>query len=126
MGAGGRGRGGGDWVACATVRLRNSAEILVPGPHGYQDLSNRNDWPVKNAIADLPIRLKGNSKHTSCSSLNPLAAQNNDLGAASQTLLTKVTLLLRRRLESAGGGWGAVDGSDIVASPLNIADYLFH
>ena len=50
------GGGRGDWVACATVRLRNSAEILVSGPHGYQDLSNRNDWPVKNATADLPIR----------------------------------------------------------------------
>lgn len=64
MRGGGGGRGGGDWVACATVRLRNNAEILVPGPHGYQDLSNRNDWPVKNAIADSPIRMKGNSKHT--------------------------------------------------------------
>ena len=98
------GGGRGDWVACATVRLRNSAEILVSGPHGYQDLSNRNDWPVKNATADLPTRMTGNSNHTSCSSLNPLGAQNNDLGAASQTLLTKVTLLLRRRLERAGGG----------------------
>ena len=102
-------------------RLRNSAEILVPGPHGYQDLSNRNDWPVKNAIADLPIRMKRNSKHTSCSSLNPLGGQNNDLGAASQKLLTKVTLLLRRRLERAGAG----EGGDIIESPLNIADYLY-
>ena len=70
----------------------------------YQDLSTRNDWPVKNAIVDLPIRMKGNSKQTSSSALNPLGAQNNDLGAASQTLLTKVTLLLRRRLERAGRG----------------------
>ena len=45
-------------------------------------------------------------RNTSDNSLNPLGAQNNDLGAASQTLLTKVTLLLRRRLVEA--------------------DYLFH
>ena len=38
---------------------------------------------------DLQIRMKGNS-------LNPLAAQNKDLGAASQTLLTEVKLRLRR------------------------------
>ena len=53
--------------------------------------------------------------------MNPLGAQNNDLGAASQTLLTKVTLLLRRRLERAG----ATEGGDIIESPLNIADYLY-
>ena len=57
-------------------------------------------------------------RNTSDNSLNPLGAQNNDLGAASQTLLTKVTLLLRRRLERAGrGGGGGVVGE---------ADYLFH
>ena len=28
----------------------------------YQDLSTCRDWPVKKAIVDLPIRLKGNSK----------------------------------------------------------------
>lgn len=93
--AGGGGERGG-WVTCATVRPRNSAEILVPGPHGYQDLSNRNDWPVKNATVDLPIRMKGNLKHTSGNSLSLLKAQNNDLGAASQTLLTTI--------EGAGGG----------------------
>ena len=27
----------------------------------YQDLSTRHDWPVKEAIVDLPIRLEGNS-----------------------------------------------------------------
>ena len=27
----------------------------------YQDLITRYDWPVKNAIVDLPIRLKENS-----------------------------------------------------------------
>ena len=29
--------------------------------HTYQDLSTRYDWPVKKAIVNLPIRLKGNS-----------------------------------------------------------------
>ena len=57
-------------------------------------------------------------RNTSDNSLNPLGAQNNDLGAASQTLLTKVTLLLRRRLERAGRGRG---GGGLVE-----ADYLFH
>ena len=26
----------------------------------YQDLSRRHDWPVNNAIVDLPIKMKGN------------------------------------------------------------------
>ena len=34
-----------------------------PGPSPmYQDLITRYDWPVENAIVDLPIRLKGNLK----------------------------------------------------------------
>ena len=45
------------------------------------------DWPVKKAIIKLPIRMKGNLKRTSGNSLNPLGAQNKDLGAASQMLL---------------------------------------
>ena len=44
---------------------------------------------VKKAIVDLPIRLKGNSGN----SLSPLA-QNKDLDAASQTLLTEAKLRL--------------------------------
>jgi len=37
------------------------------GPHlRYQDLSTRHDWPVKNAIVDLPISMEENSKLTSC------------------------------------------------------------
>ena len=46
----------------------------------------RHDWPFKNAIVHLPIRLKGNWKLTSGKSLNPLGAQNKDPGAVSQTL----------------------------------------
>ena len=64
----------------------------------YQDLSTRHDWPVKNVIVDLSIKMKGNSKHSSGNSLSPLWAQIKDLGAASQTVPTEVKLRLRRRL----------------------------
>ena len=63
------------------VRLRNNAEILV-------------DWPVKKAIVDLSIRMKGDLKRTTGNSLSPLVTQNKDIGAASQTLLTEVKLRL--------------------------------
>ena len=46
------------------------------------------DWPGKNAIVDLPISMKGNSKHISSYLLNPFGAKNKHLGAASQTFLT--------------------------------------
>ena len=42
--------------------------------------------------------MKGNSKRISGNSFGPLGAQNKDIGAALQTLLTKVKLSLRRRL----------------------------
>ena len=64
-------------------------------PPGYQDLSTLHDWPVKNAVVDLPIRVKGNSKHSSGNSLSLLRAQNKDLGISSQTILTRVKLCLR-------------------------------
>ena len=41
-----------------------------------------------------PLSISGNS-------LSPLGAQNGDLGAASQTLLTGNKLRLRRRLQNA-------------------------
>ena len=53
---------------------------------------------VKKATVDLPIRMKGNSKHTSGNSLSPLRAQKKVLGVASQTLLTEDKLRLPRRL----------------------------
>ena len=56
----------------------------------YQDLSTRHDWTVKKAIVHLPIRLKGNLKRISGKLLSPLAAQNKDIGATLQTLLTGV------------------------------------
>ena len=67
-------------------------------PPVYQDLSTYHDWLVKKATVDLPISMKGNSKRTSINLLSPLGAQNIDLSATSQTLLTKVKLCLRCRL----------------------------
>ena len=64
----------------------------------YQDLSTHHDWPVKKAIVDFPIKLKGNSTRTSGNLLSLLGAQNKDVAAASQTLLTEVRLRLLRRL----------------------------
>ena len=48
----------------------------------YQDLSTRHDWPVRNPIVDLPIKMKGKLKRTSGNSLSPLGAQNRDFRAA--------------------------------------------
>ena len=42
--------------------------------------------------------MKGNTKRTSGNSFSQSEAQNKDLGAASQTLLTEVQLRLRYRL----------------------------
>ena len=44
------------------------------------------------------MRIKGNSKRTPGDSFSPFGAENKDLGAASQTLLTKVRLRLQCRL----------------------------
>ena len=63
----------------------------------YQDLSTCNDWPVKKVIVGLPIRMKGNSKRTSGNSLNPLEAQNKNLGTM-QTSLIGVKFRLGYRL----------------------------
>ena len=67
-------------------------------PPVYQDLSTYHDWLVKKAIFNLPISIKGNSKRTAINLLSPLGAQNIDLSATSQTILTKVKLCLWRRL----------------------------
>ena len=50
------------------------------------------NWPVEKVIADLPIKMKGNSKHSSGNLLSPLRAQNKDIGTGLQTLLIKVKL----------------------------------
>ena len=52
------------------------------------------DWPVTNAIVELPIKMKENSKLSSSNSSSPLGAQNKDKGATLQMLLTQVKLHL--------------------------------
>ena len=72
----------------------------------YHDLTTGNDWPVKEAIVDLPNEMKGNLKRTSGNSLSLLGAgggggvlQKGDIGqAALQALLTRIRLCLRCRL----------------------------
>ena len=81
-------------------------------PPEYKDL--------KKAIVDLPIRLKGNSKHTSGNSLSPLGAQNKHFGAASQTLLTGVRLRLRYRLQRCGQRCINIDTMCLIRSTSNI------
>ena len=61
-------------------------------PPVYQDLITCHDWHVENAIVDLPIKMKGNSKCTSGNLLSPLVAQTKDIGSALQMLLTEVNL----------------------------------
>ena len=77
----------------------------------YQDLSLCNDRPVKKAIVDFPIRLKGILKPTSSNLLSLLEALNKDLGTASQRLLIRVTLhlwhtLTRKELLKNFYDWG--------------------
>ena len=69
------------WLSPSAKLRRNPSSGPPPV---YQDLSTRHDWPVANALVDLLIRLKGNSKRISGNSLNLLGAQNMDLAAASK------------------------------------------
>ena len=54
----------------------------------------RRDWPVKQAIVDLPIRLERNSKRISGNSLNLLWAQNKDHGSVVQRYMFTVQRML--------------------------------
>ena len=63
----------------------------------YQDLTTHHDWPIKKAIVDLLIRLKGNWKPTSSNLLSLLGTQSKDLSTPSQILLTRVRLWLSLR-----------------------------
>ena len=65
----------------STKHRRNPCSALPPlPPPVYQNLKTRHDWPLKKAIVDLPIRLKGNSKRTSGNSFCLLGSQKTDLG----------------------------------------------
>ena len=50
----------------------------------YQGLSARHDWPVKNAIVDLPIKIYEiwNALPVIC--FSPLGAQNKNISAAGR------------------------------------------
>ena len=96
------------------------------------------DWPVEKAIVDLPMRLKENSKRVSGNSSSPLAAQNKDYGASSETLLTKVELRLRRRrrivpcnitlrrARSGKGGGGGKNGAGAFFASLLTERVLYN
>lgn len=85
------------WVQYAYFWLSPSGkqrQILALGPKRVQcTLSTRHKWPVKNAVVNLAIRLKGNSAN----SLSPFEAQNKDMGFVAQTLLTRIRLRLQRK-----------------------------
>ena len=91
------------WLSPSAKQRKNPCSWSPPV---FQHLSTgtRHDWPVKKAIVDLPIRMKGNSKRTSSNSLSPLAAQNKmkNLSAALQMILTEVKLHLQHRLIMQG------------------------
>ena len=57
-------------------------------PPVYQEFSTCHYWPVKNAIVDLPLKIKGNQKPSSGNFLCPQGTQNKDIGDALQTFLT--------------------------------------
>ena len=78
------------------ARLRNGAEILVLFPH----LCIRiwvHDWPDKKAIVDLPITLKGNSKHVTSNSLSPYRPCFSDVTNRGYIMsATQANLLLHK------------------------------
>ena len=75
-------------ILCLSLSVCQTAlKSLFWVPTCVPGLSIRHDWPVKKAIVDLPIRMKGNWKRISGNSSSPLAAQNKDLGAASSQML---------------------------------------
>ena len=59
------------WLSPSAKQHRNSCSGPAPV---YQDLSMCHDRPVKKAIVNSPIRMKGYTKRTSGNSLSPLGA----------------------------------------------------
>ena len=72
----------GLWTCSSLRRRRNETLVKLVCKTAPKSLF----WPVKNAIVDLSIKMKGNS---SGNSLSP-GVRNKDFGAASQMLLTEV------------------------------------
>ena len=65
----------------------------------YQDLSTCHDWPVKNAIVDLTISLKGNLTRISGSPLSPWRTQKQGSRRCCADVTIRDNLRLRRRLD---------------------------
>ena len=61
------------------------------------------DWPVKSAMVNLPIRLKGNLKNISSNSLSVFGAHNKDISPALRMSLTGLQLHLRHRVAFPAG-----------------------
>ena len=81
-------------------------------------------WPVKEAIVNLPIRLKGNSTLFSGNSLSHWGvAQNKDIGAAPQTLL-KVMLHRTIRNDDFYCNTALQHCCDIVSNDCNVVSTL--
>ena len=64
------------WLSPSAKQCQNPCSRSQPV---HQDLSTNRDWPVKNSIANLPVRLKGNLRHISRNSFGPWE-QNKDIG----------------------------------------------
>ena len=87
-------------IACAKnepilvkyVCEKASSPCSGPTP-AYQDMSTRHDWPIKKAIVDLPIRMKGNSNALSVLGCFPWAGpeQRSRRCCAEVTNQEKVT-----------------------------------
>ena len=60
------------WLSPSAKQRRNPCSRL---PLVNQYLSTHHVWPVKNAIVDLPFKMKGNSKRSCSNSLTSLGAQ---------------------------------------------------
>ena len=88
------------------VRATDGTKLLVKSVCETAPwVSTSYNWPVWKAIVNSPISLKGNSKRISGNPLSPLGAQNKDIGAASQTLLTWLRSTLRHRLPNSSTFW---------------------
>ena len=61
------------WLSPSAKKRQNPCSRPPPV---YQDLSTHHDWPVKKAIVNLPVRLKGNLKFILDKSFRLLGAKN--------------------------------------------------
>ena len=64
----------------------------------YQDLSMHHDWPVKKAMVNLPVRLKGNLKCISGNLLSLLGPRTKILVLLPRRYYPGLALCLQHRL----------------------------